>query len=114
VVVFAAAAQTQDETRFLAAVMNMLARHHESVTPIAQVSAPGPIVGRTAAGALLIPLPVDYIAWTQNVAGHADRLAQSGPDRALSVSGQVSPRARKELTAQGWKVNEAFSIAAER
>ena len=114
VVGFAAAAQTQDETRFLAAVMNMLARHHESVTPIAQVSAPGPIVGRTAAGALLIPAPVDYIAWTQNVAVHAERLAQGASDRTLSVSGQVSARARKELTAQGWKVNEALSIAAER
>ena len=114
VVVFAAAASTQDETRFLAAAMNMLARHHESVAPIAEVSAPGPVVARTTAGALLVPLPVDYIAWTQGVAGHAARLAQSGPDRSLSVSGQVSPRARKELTTQGWKVNEVFSIAAER
>ena len=46
--------------------MNMLARHHESVAPIAEVSAPGPIGGRTTTGALLIPLPVDYIAWTQS------------------------------------------------
>ena len=42
VVTFAAAARTQDETRFLAAAMNMLARHHESVAPILEVSAPGP------------------------------------------------------------------------
>lgn len=114
VVGFAAAAATQDETRFLAAAMNMLARHHESVSPIVQVSAPGPVVGRTTTGALLVPLPVDYIAWTQGVARHAARLSQSGPEGALSVSGQVSPRARKELTKQGWKVNEVFSIAAER
>ena len=114
VVIFAAGASTQDETRFLAAAMNMLARHHESVAPIAQVSAPGPVVGRTAAGALLVPLPVDYIAWTQGVARHAEAPALKAPDRALSVSGQVSPRARKEFTRLDWKVNEAYSIAAER
>jgi hypothetical protein len=71
----------------------MLARHHESVAPIAEVSAPGPIGGRTTTGALLIPLPVDYIAWTQVVARHAEH---------------------KELLARHWKINEAFSIAAER
>jgi len=114
VVVFAAAASTQDETRFLAAAMNMLARHHESVAPLAEVSAPGPVVGRSTTGALLVPLPVDYIAWTQGVARHAQQLSQGGPDRSLSVSGQVSPRARKELTTQGWKVNEVYSVAAER
>jgi hypothetical protein len=114
VVTFAAAARTQDETRFLAAAMNMLARHHESVAPIAEVSAPGPIVGRTSTGALLIPLPVDYIAWTQIVARHAEQPGLNSPDRALFISGQVSPRAQKELLARHWKVNEAFSIAAER
>jgi hypothetical protein len=114
VVGFSAAAATQDETRFLAAAMNMLARHHESVAPIVEVSAPHPVVGRTAAGVLLLPLPVDYVAWTQNVARHAEAPGLKAPDRSVSVSGQVSPRARKELTTIGWKVNEVFSIAAER
>jgi hypothetical protein len=114
VVSFAAAAQTQDETRFLAAAMNTLARHHESVTPIAEISTPGPIVGRTATGALLIPLPVDYIAWTERVASRAGKPDLTAPDRSLSISGQASPRAQKELLAQHWKLNESFSIAAER
>ena len=39
VVIFAAAAQTQDEVRFVAGAVNMLACYHESVAPIAQVSA---------------------------------------------------------------------------
>ena len=94
--------------------MNMLARHHESVAPILEVSAPGPIVGRTTTGALLVPLPVDYVAWTQTVAGHAEQPGLNAPDRALSISGQVSPRAQKEFTARHWKLREAFSFAAER
>ena len=98
---FASAAATQDETRFLAAAMNMLARHHESVAPIVEVSAPHPVVGRTAAGVLLLPLPVDYVAWTQNVARHAEAPGLKGA-RPIGVGlRQVSPRARKELTTTG-------------
>ena len=103
VVTFAAAARTQDETRFLAAAMNMLARHHESVAPIVEVSAPGPIVGRTSTGALLIPLPVDYVAWTQIVARHAEaagpELARPSPLRfrsGIAPRPQGAPRAALE------------------
>ena len=38
----------------------------------------------------------------------------SGPRRIASVSGQVTPRARKELAGQGWTVQESFFIGAER
>lgn len=114
VVDFAAAAQTQDETRFVAGAVNMLARHHETVAPLAQVMAPGPIIGRTAGGALVVPAPVDYIAWTERVAriSQRDDLKTAGP--TAWVSGRVSPRALKEVTARGWKVTESFSIGAER
>lgn len=39
---FAAVAQTHDEIRLVAAAVNMLAGHHESVERIAMVTAPGP------------------------------------------------------------------------
>ena len=111
---FAAAAQTQDETRFVAGAVNMLARHHETVAPLAQVMAPGPIIGRTAGGALVVPAPVDYIAWTERVAriSQRDDLKTAGP--TALVSGRVSPSAMKEVTALGWKVNQSIGISAER
>jgi hypothetical protein len=93
VVVFAAAAATQDETRFLAAAMNMLARHHESVSPIVQVSAPGPVVGRTTAGVLLVP-PRRLHRLTQGVARHVEQPSQSGQTGPCPFR-PVSPRARK-------------------
>src|SRR5437762_10910963 len=40
IVDFAAAAKTQDETRFVAGSVNILARYHESVAPIAVTTAP--------------------------------------------------------------------------
>jgi len=115
VVIFAAAAQTQDETRFVAGAVNMLARYHEGVAPIAQVSAPGPILGRTVGGALVVPMPVDYIAWTERVARSSQRpeILQA-PERVGFISGRLSPLAQKELTKRGWKLFESFTIAAER
>ncbi len=114
VVDFAAVAKTQDETRLVAGAVNMLARYHESVEPIAQVTAPGPIIGRTVSGALVVPAPVDYVAWTERVGRLTQRDDLKAAQRSAWLSGQMSPRARKEFAAQGWKIDESFSIGAER
>jgi hypothetical protein len=111
---FAAAAKTQDECRFAAGAANMLARYHEAVAPMAQVSAPGPIIGRTAGGALVLPLPVDYIPWTERVATATKRPDFQATEKVLFLSGRVSPLAQKELAARGWKIYETFTTAAER
>jgi hypothetical protein len=114
VVIFAAAARTQDETRFVAGAVNMLARYHEAVAPIAQVSAPGPILGRTVGGTLVVPAPVDYIAWTERVARFSQRPDIQAPEHVGFVSGRLSPLAQKEFTKRGWKMYESYTIAAER
>jgi hypothetical protein len=114
VVGFAAIAQTQDETRLVAAAVNMLARHHESVERIALLTAPGPIIGRTVGGALVLPAPVDYVAWTQRAARLADRDDLKAPARRAWLSGRMSLRASKEFRTRDWTVDESFTIAAER
>ena len=114
VIDFAAAAKTQDETRLVAGAVNMLARYHESTQRIAQVTAPGPIIARTVTGGLMVPAPVDYIAWTQGIARLAQRDDLKAPKRLAWLSGQMSPRARKQSEGQGWTVFESFTIAAER
>ena len=113
-IVFAAAAKTQDETRLVAGAVNMLARYHEGTQRIAQVTAPGPVIARTVTGGLMVPAPVDYIAWTQGIARLAQRDDLKAPRRMAWLSGQMSPRARKQSEGQGWTVFESFTIAAER
>ena len=112
VVIFAAAARTQDECRFVAGAANMLARYHEAVAPIAQVSAPGPILGRTATGALVLAAPVDYVAWLERVGVAANRPDLQAPEKVFFVSGRVTPIAQKELSKRGWKIFESFTTAA--
>ena len=114
VIDFAAAAKTQDETRMVAGAANMLARYHESTQRLAEVTAPGPMIARTVTGALLVPAPVDYVAWTQGIARLAQRDDLRAPKRTAWLSGQMSPRARKQSERLGWTVFESFTIAAER
>jgi hypothetical protein len=114
VVSFATVAETQDEVKFMVGAVNMLARYHEAVARIAKVSAPGPILGRTAAGAVVLPAPVDYISWTDTLGRVVPTQDFQVPEKVLFLSGQASPLARKNLVSRGWTINESYTWAAEQ
>ena len=114
VVIFAAAAGAQVEVNFVVGAVNMLARSHESVAPLARIAAPGPIVGRTAAGALVVPAPVDYMSWIEPLGRLVGQPAFQAPQKVVVLSGQMSPLAEKNLTNRGWRIEQTFTTAAER
>src|SRR5262249_884172 len=104
----------QDEARFVTAAVNMLASYNERTERLAEVSAPGPVVGRGVSGRLVVPAPVDYVAWTERADRFADRADMKAPDRMVWVCGRMDARAYKEATARRWTVFETFTIATER
>jgi hypothetical protein len=106
VVTFAAAAGTEDRARLIVEAVGMLARHHATVEPLVHVSAPGPIVARTKAGALLVPVPLDYVPWTAPVAKFAGRPDLKVKERTIWLTGTLSPRAKRGLAAASWTVRE--------
>jgi len=106
VVVFAASAASEDQARFVAESLQMLAHYHQTMTPITVVAASGPIAARDRNGVVVVPAPVDYVAWTARVAelaGHPDLKAQ---ERGVWLTGQLSPHAKRELTTAGWSAHE--------
>jgi hypothetical protein len=64
------------------------------------------VLGRTVGGALIVPAPVDYVSFTPLISRFAHRPDLRDPDRSLLLTGKLSPRAREELTALGWKIRE--------
>ena len=64
--------------------------------------------GRTANGALVFNVPVDYLVWTKAVAEAmegANQLVNKMPDvkgKQLWLTGTLSPRARMEIENRGW------------
>jgi hypothetical protein len=114
VVVFAGRAQTEDIARLTAGAVAMLQAHHAKVQPLVQIVAPGPIAGRGRDGSLFVPVPVDYVAWTERVGRFATRKDLAGKTRVAWISGTFSPRAKKGLTAGGWTLREGAPPPAVR
>jgi hypothetical protein len=84
----------------------MLVRYQTTVEPLDTLTAKGTVTARTRRGAVVVPAPVDYVAWTQRVAEFARRSDLKASQRSVWLTGQLSSRARRELTTAGWSVDE--------
>jgi hypothetical protein len=105
-VVFAASAATEEQARFVAESVQMLAHYHRTLAPLTVIAASGPITARDRHGAVLVPAPIDYVAWTARVDELAKHPDLKGAQRAVWLTGQLSPRAKRELTTAGWTAHE--------
>jgi hypothetical protein len=106
VTALAASAASEDQAHFIAQGMQMMVRYHTTGEPIDTLMARGTVTARTSRGAVVVPAPVDYIAWTQRVAEFARRSDLKAPHRSMWLAGQLSSSARRELTTAGWTIHE--------
>ena len=103
---FASTAQSEVQARFLTAAVGMLARYHETRTPIARLLVGRAIIGQDRNGAIVAEAPVDYVSWVEEVSYFANRPDLKKSRRTLSLTGQFSPIAKRNFTDLGWAVNE--------
>jgi hypothetical protein len=103
---------SEDQARFIAEGIQMLVRYHTTVEPLGTLTGQGTVTARTRRGAVVVPAPVDYIAWTQRVAEFVRRPDLKASQRSVWLTGQLSPRARHEITTAGWTVHEDVPWAA--
>jgi hypothetical protein len=102
----ASTAQSEDQARFLADALDMLANYHQTQTPLTSIVAKGTIFGRDRAGVLIVPVEVDYVVWTTRAAYFANRPDLAAQKRAIWLSGKMSPLAKKNFESLGWRINE--------
>jgi hypothetical protein len=102
VAMLAASAISEDQARFLTAATQMLASYHQTVASLSAVLGRGTVTGRDQRGAVVVPAPLDYVAWTARVAEFAKRSDLKVQERQVWLTGQMSPRARNEMTKLGW------------
>ncbi|MFI5342513.1 MAG: hypothetical protein ACHQ7N_22100 [Candidatus Methylomirabilales bacterium] len=105
-VTLAAGAASEDDARFFAGVVQMLARYHETVEPIAKLVSRGTVIGYNRRGAVVVAAPVDYLSWTQRVSNFAHRSDLKAKERSVWLTGEASPRAKQEFQALGWTLHE--------
>ena len=64
------------------------------------------VLGRDRHGTLVVPAPVDYVSWTERIAGFAGSEDLKAAQWTVLLTGKMSPRAKKEFEARGWTVRE--------
>src|SRR5216684_3042532 len=106
VVKLANTAESEDQARFLADIVSMLAHYHQTHTPITKITATGTVIGWDRNGAIVVEAPVDYVSWTPRIAHFAHRPDLAAPTRSAWLSGQMSPLAKKNFQALGWIIHE--------
>jgi len=92
----------------------MYAGYNKSVTPLESFISLGGLfaASRTANGALVVVLPLDYLVWTEPMAQlitGATQLMSDLPgikEKQVWITGTLSPRARKEIESRGWQVRD--------
>jgi hypothetical protein len=109
----AAGAQVDADAEFYTESAMLADLFNRTQAPLSQIVAnlPGAcVIAQGDRFACLFPL--DYVAWTEGVAGHFDRItkvaqtAYPKAKRELWLTGRASPRMASELAARGWKLRE--------
>ena len=106
VLALAATATKEEEARFLAAAVHVLARLNVNGVPIRRVLGRGTVVGVTPDGMVVVPAPVDYLSWTERVGDFAMRSDLRATRRGIWLSGRMSGAAQQGFAARGWTFHD--------
>jgi hypothetical protein len=101
--------ENHDQARFLIAATGLLAAYHQRVAQFSSVESRGRLaVGLTSAGLLILPVPVDCLAWTDRLVEFGSRSDLHASRHEILITGSATPRTRKELSARRWTLLEGF------
>jgi hypothetical protein len=108
----AATVETEADALFYQESASMAETFHRTEAPLIGIAPDLPGACMIAKGNRLACLyPLDYVVWTETVAGYADRITQYAETafptatRELWLTGRVSARASEELKQRGWNVH---------
>ena len=59
---------------------------------------------RAADGKVLLPLPVDYLTWSQSIDEFFDQPAFAARDKTALIAGEASMTAQRKLTDRSWNL----------
>ncbi|UXI67293.1 hypothetical protein [Tahibacter amnicola] len=98
----AAGTRTELEARYLVNALTLL-RHHGGKPGGKLFVVGAAIVWRSTDGNLILPLPLDWMSWTDDMAAFFDspQFAKES-NKTLLLTGEASMQTQRELTRRGW------------
>ena len=107
VVKLASTVASEGEARFMRNAVSMARQVSTERDPVVSLDVAGRVlVVGTRSGRLEVPVPVDYVVWTEPVRAFAERKNLKGTQREILVTGLASAKAREGLQATGWTIQE--------
>ena len=110
VIGLAATAKNEEEARFLASSINLLARLNVTGTPLSKVAGRGTVIGITSGGAIVVPAPVDYLSWTERIGHFTERSDVKAKQHSIWLTGKMSGLAQRGFTRLGWTLQQVPSL----
>jgi len=99
----AATTRGEVEARYLVNALKLVA-HQPNARSGELFTAGAAIVWRTPAGKLILPLPVDYLTWNEDLAGFFDQPSLRATEKLVLIGGEASMLAQRALTQRGWGI----------
>jgi len=62
------------------------------------------VAWRGADGAIVVPLPVDYLSWSHDIGDFFDQAPLASPSKTVLIGGDASALAQRELTDRAWNI----------
>ena len=97
-------ARSELEARFIVNALRMLIADPQRQTGGTFAPVGAGLTWRLAYGSVVVPLPVDYLSWTEEISEFFDRSEFRVEHKTVLIAGAVSMTSRRELAARGWSV----------
>jgi len=100
----AATTRGEVEARYLTNALMVIRRHAPESAGGDLVVAGAALAWRTPAGKLMLPLPVDYLTWSDDLGEFFDQAVFAVADKTVLIGGEASIAAQRQLTDRGWNL----------
>ena len=98
-------ARSELEARYLVNALHLLARQlGEDAHDRHLLTIGAGLAYQGKSGEIVLPLPVDYLTWTREVADFLGQEEFRGLRKSVLIQGTASSRSLRELTARNWSI----------
>jgi hypothetical protein len=100
----AATTRAEVEARYLADALKSIRQRVSAPAGGRLLVLGAALAWRTAEGAIVLPLPVDYLTWSHDIGEFFDQSEFAVRNKTVLIAGEASMTAQRKLTDRGWNL----------
>jgi hypothetical protein len=104
VIELAATTRAEVEARYLTDALQQIRRHVPAAVGGKLLVVGAALAWRSPDGAIVLPLPVDYLTWSHDIGDFFDQSEFAVRNKTVLIAGEASMTAQRRLTERGWNL----------